>query len=108
MNETFFMSALDHAFYGSNAVMLRQSIRLGPQTVSWRLDGPEGMMGNGDLVMAKNRPVLDRVPEKFNWLALHIYPDDTVELKLSTGTADELQAERGLQIIEDWERKNGE
>jgi hypothetical protein len=42
------------------------------------------------------------------WLGLHIYPDDTVELKLSTGGADELQTERGKSIIEAREAKKDE
>jgi hypothetical protein len=106
MNKTNFMSALDHAFYGSNAVMLTQSIDLGAQVVSWKLDGPEGMPRNGDLVMAKNRPILQSIGKDIKWLALHIYSYDTVEIKLGKGTAEELQAHRGKRISEAWELKN--
>jgi hypothetical protein len=107
MNQTNLMSALDHSFYGSNGVMLMQPIELGAQLVSWKLGGPEGMPGNGELVVAKNKPMLMNVGRDVKWLALHIYPDNTVEIKLSEGTAEELQTERGKKIIEAWELKHG-
>lgn len=105
MNKTNFMGAVAHAFYGSNGAMLRQPVTLGPQTVTWVLDGPEGSQRNGELVTAKNKPVLSEVPVDAKWLAFHIYDDDTVEIKLSKGTPDELQTERGKKIIELWESK---
>jgi hypothetical protein len=107
MNGTDFMSASDHAFYGSNSVMLLQPLTLGPQIVTWILDGPDGTPRNGELVTAKNKPVLSEVPEDVKWLALHIYDDNTVEIKLSKGSPDELKTERGQKIIEAWESKNG-
>jgi hypothetical protein len=55
---------------------------LGPQTVTWRLGGPEGMARNGETVTAKNKPELKDVPKSAVFLALHIYPDDTVEITL--------------------------
>lgn len=55
-------------------------IPLGEQRITWRLDGPEGMVGNGETVTAKNTPVLKDVPSNARYLAMHIYPDDTVEL----------------------------
>jgi hypothetical protein len=48
------------------------------------------------------------VPRGIKWLGLHIYPDETVELKFSSGTGDELQSERGRKIIEAWEANNAE
>lgn len=107
MNGTNFGAALEHSFYGSNAVMVMQPISLGPQTVSWRLAGPKGAPGNGELVTAKNILIFDSPPKDVKWLALHIYDDDTVEIKLSRGTADELQTERGRKIIEVGESENG-
>lgn len=106
MNGTDFMSALERSFYGSNAVMVQQPIKLGPQKVTWRLDGPEGAPRNGDLITAKNIPVLDEIPRGVKWLALHIYNDETVEISLSKGTSAELQTDRGRRIIEEWRRKN--
>lgn len=107
MNGTDFMAASERAFYGANAVMVMQTIVLGPQSVSWKLDGPEGMPRNGELVNANNMPVLHELPEGVKWLALHIYDDDTVEIKLSKGSRDELQRERGKKLIAAWESKIG-
>lgn len=107
MNETEFMAALEHSFYGSNSVMVLQPVALGPQVVTWKLDGPEGAPGNGELITAKNQPLLEDVPPDVKWLALHIYDDDTVEIKLSKGTRSELQTERGQKIIEAWEARDG-
>lgn len=103
MNNEQFMSAAAHGFYGANAVLAMQEITLGRQFVSWKLDGPEQMPGNGDLIKAKNVPVVAEIAERIKWLGLHIYPDYTVEIKLSAGTPDELQTERGMTIIRTWE-----
>lgn len=107
MNGTNFMAALENSFYGSNSVMVMQPITLGPQVVTWRLAGPEGAPRNGERVTAKNTPTFTKVPEGIKWLALHIYDDDTVEIKLSKGTPDELQTDRGRSIIEAWRAANG-
>jgi hypothetical protein len=108
MNQTNFMGAPAHGFYGSNSVMVMQPLVLGVQNVSWRLDGPEGTPRNGEMVAAKNSPVFEDVPKDIKWLALHIYPDNTVEIKLSEGSRDELQTERGKKIIETWESQQDE
>jgi hypothetical protein len=100
MNGSNFGAALEHSFYGSNAVMVMQPISLGPQIVTWRLAGPKGAPRNGELVTAKNQPLLSDVPKDIKWLALHVYDDDTVEIKLSRGTSEELQTQRGRKIIE--------
>lgn len=107
MNKTDFMGASAHAFYGSNGVMLSQPITLGPQKVTWRLDGPEGMPRNGETVTAKNTLELSVIPAGVKWIALHIYADDTVELAFSKGTPDELSTVRGQKMIEAWEKKHG-
>lgn len=107
MNGTDFMSALPHSFYGANSIMVEQPITLGPQVVTWRLAGPEGMPGNGDTVRAKNIPILDEIPKEVKWLALHIYNDSTVEIALSKRSRAELETERGKKIIEEWTRKHG-
>lgn len=107
MNGTDFVGALAHSYYGSNAVMVEQPIVLGAQVVTWRLDGPEGMPGNGTTVRAQNTPLLYEVPKDVKWLALHIYSDDTVEIKLSKGTMAELETDRGKRIVADWRAKHG-
>lgn len=102
MNGTDFGGALEHSFYGSNAVMVEQPITLGPQLVTWRLDGPEGTPGNGDTVTAKNIPLLNDVADDIKWLALHIYNDGTVEISLSKRDAGDLETERGRKIVAEW------
>ena len=99
--------SLGYRFYGSNSVIVDMAIPLGPQVVTWRLDGPKGTPGNGDLVKAKNTPMLTDVPKGTKWLAVHIYDDNTVELALSRGSPDELSTQRGMKIIETWERAHG-
>jgi hypothetical protein len=108
MNGTDFGAAPAHGFYGTNDIMIMQSIRLGRQVVTWRLDGAAGTARNGETVEAKNQPIFTEVPRGIKWLGLHIYPDETVELKVSSGTGDELQSERGRKIIEAWEANNAE
>ena len=56
---------------------------------------------------AKNFPFIGEIPKDIKWLALHIYGDETVEIKLSEGTVDELQTERGQKIIEVAESGSG-
>lgn len=107
MNKTDFMGASAHAFYGSNGVMLNQQITLGAQKVTWRLGGPKGMARNGETVTAKNTPELKEIPAGVKWIALHIYPDDTVELAFSKGSPDELSTVRGKKIIEAAEKTHG-
>lgn len=55
-------------------------LALGPKRVTWRLDGPEGMPRNGETILAKNSLALNAVPPDAEFLAVHIYPDETVEL----------------------------
>jgi hypothetical protein len=55
-------------------------LKVGPQKITWRLGGPEGMPRNGETVTAKNTPELKDVPGSARYLAIHIYPDETVEL----------------------------
>jgi hypothetical protein len=81
------------------------SIPLGPQKVTWTLDGPEGMARNGEKVNAKNSLELKDVPQNHRYLAIHIYPDDTVEL--ITTVHYPRPSERGEIEITKWEAKNG-
>ena len=56
------------------------TLSTGPKKVTWRLDGPTGAARNGETVTAKNTPVLPDVSGGARYLAVHIYPDETVEL----------------------------
>jgi hypothetical protein len=104
MSGTDFMGAAAHGFYGANGLIAMQPVSLGEQIVSWRLDGPVGTPDNGQIVTARNRPLLENVPKGVKWLGLHIYPDNSVEIRLSKGNPDELQTTRGLNIISAWEK----
>lgn len=55
-------------------------LALGPKVVTWKLDGKRGTPRNGETVSAKNAPQLTEVPGDAVFLAVHIYPDETVEL----------------------------
>lgn len=55
-------------------------LKLGPQKILWTLGGPEGLARNGEVVTAKNQPELKDAAPNAKYVAIHIYPDDTVEL----------------------------
>lgn len=78
---------------GGQSLMTGVAFPLGPQTVTWRLGGPEGMPGNGDTVTASNRPTLVRPNPEQGYLGIHIYPDGVVEFVPSDGWPD--ATERG-------------
>jgi hypothetical protein len=69
---------------------------LGPQKVTWRLGGPEGMSRNGETVTAKNTPELKDIPSTARYLAVHIYPDETVEFIFSQHYPD--FTEHGIKL----------
>lgn len=71
---------LASTFNSGHGLMTGVKVPLGPQMVSWRLDGPEGTKGNGDTVHAANTLVLVAPPEEHRYLGVHIYPDNTVEI----------------------------
>jgi hypothetical protein len=60
-------------------------LTLGPKKVTWRLDGPEGLPRNGETVVNKNRLELINILPGAQYLGIHIYPDETVELSTSVG-----------------------
>ena len=68
-----------------NGVTAGVSLALGPKKVTWRLGGPEGLPRNGDTLVNKNRLELVDVVPGANYLGIHIYPDETVELSTSVG-----------------------
>lgn len=100
-------ATLGYGFYGANSVIVDMAIPLGPQVVTWRLGGPLDDPRSGQIVRAKNTPLLTDVPKGTKWLAVHVYDDNTVELALSKGSPDELSTQRGMKIIETWERSHG-
>ncbi len=84
--------------------MMGMQFQAGPQKVTWRLDGPEGTHRNGETVIAKNIPELKNIPATARYLAIHIYPDDTVEF-IYTEHFPGL-SERGEKFNAEWEKKN--
>jgi hypothetical protein len=91
--------------YSGRGSMSGVQLPLGPQKITWRLGGPEGMPRNGDTVTAKNIPELKAVPRETVFLGVHIYADDTVELIVSQHFP-ELSA-KGQAYDTQWEKKNG-
>ncbi|MFS2002989.1 hypothetical protein ACEN9F_05105 [Duganella sp. CT11-25] len=70
----------------------------GAQSVRWTLDGPSGALRNGEVVQAKNRPELAPALHGEQYLSVHIYPDDTVELIYSKNYPQ--FSPRGLKFVE--------
>jgi hypothetical protein len=92
---------------GGGGLMTGVPVPLGPQKLTWRLDGPEGAPGNGETVTAGNQPTLMRPDAKLRYLGVHIYPDNTVEL-----IPDEFwpeRTQRGQALIDSaQEKKRGQ
>lgn len=86
---------------GPGGLMTGVPVPLGPQQVTWRLGGPEGMPGNGDTVKAANTPVLERPASRYPYLGVHIYPNNTVELIPEMHWPEASQ--RGEQINRQWD-----
>lgn len=74
-----FINNKDTGSVGGGGQIIGFSMRLGPQIVTWRLDGPKGTARNGETVNAKNVPILAPPPPGARYLGIHIYPDETVE-----------------------------
>ena len=91
--------------YSGRGSMSGVQLPLGPQKVTWRLGGPEGMRRNGETVTAKNQPELKDLPRTTVFLGVHIYQDDTVELVPSQHFPE--MSERGKDFDRQWEKKNG-
>lgn len=90
---------------GAGGLMTGVAVPLGPQVISWRLGGPEGMPRNGEIVKAKNQPVLTRPDSKKSYLGVHIYPDDTVEVIPEPHWPE--KTPKGLEINRQWEFEHG-
>jgi hypothetical protein len=87
---------------GGSGLMTGVAVPLGPQRLTWRLDGPEGTPGNGDTVTASNQPTLTRPDPKLRYLGVHVYPDNTVELIPEEFWPE--VTERGLESIRQREK----
>lgn len=90
--------------YSGNGNIAGVEIELGKQQVSWRLDGTEDMPDLGKTVKAANELRLDSVPAGSRYLAVHIYPDNTVELLCCKDRPD--LSQRGEAFDREWQKKN--
>ncbi|CAE6820043.1 hypothetical protein PQR36_23090 [Paraburkholderia nemoris] len=61
-------------------------VKTGQVTVDWTLDGPENSPRLGEHIHAHG--ALEKVPPDAQFLAVHIYPDQTVALEASRQLAD--------------------
>lgn len=87
-------------------VIVGAEFQLGSQEVSWRLGGPEGMVRNGETVRAKNVPEVQVIPPGSRYVAIHIYPDETVEITFSEFLPDETA--KGTRIGQEGMVRSGE
>lgn len=92
--------------YSGRGTMTGVQIALGPQKISWRLGGPEGMARNGETVAAKNHPELKDVPPNSVFLGVHIYADNTVELIPSEHFPD--LSVRGQEFDFQWKQRHAQ
>ncbi|WP_266160633.1 hypothetical protein [Dyella silvatica] len=89
-------ASLSESPYGQFSTVAGVAIPLGPQTLTWRVDGPKGMADNGEAYRVKNALVVTaaQIPPEVRSLGVHIYPDNTAELIFSKDVLE--QSERGL------------
>lgn len=92
-------------FGGGGGLMTGVPVPLGPQVVTWRLDGPKGMPGNGDTVTAAHQPIFVLPDRKLSYLGVHIYPDNTVELVPSLYWPE--TTPRGDDLRQKWKARQG-
>ena len=91
---------------GRGGLMTGVAVPLGEQTITWRLDGPKGMPGNGETVQAVNKPILHAPANKETYLGVHIYPDNTVELVPEKFWPN--KTAKGEAINRQWELEHGQ
>jgi len=85
--------------HGGTGIMTGVRIPYGNQTLEWTLDGPEGMARNGERVKMKKKIVISpkQVPQGTQYIGLHLYPDDTVDITFAKTIPD--RTPRGEKIL---------
>lgn len=85
--------------YGATGTITGVDIPFGMQALKWKLDGPEGTPGNGDVVTMKNQIFIfpEKIPRGTRYLGLHLYPDNIVEMIFSESIPD--ISARGKKIL---------
>ena len=93
--------------YGGSGIITGVAIPLGPQVLTWRLDGPKGTPRNGETVTLKNALVLtaEQIPVDARYIGVHIYPDETAEVTFSEYFPD--TTPRGDELIAKGRARHG-
>lgn len=91
--------------YGGTSIVTEVSIPYGKQSLSWRLDGPKGMAGNGDAAALKNEVIIHpgQISHDTFYMGVYLYPDNTAEVTFSKHIPG--NSKRGEAIFK--EKKNG-
>jgi hypothetical protein len=99
-------ASLSDSPFGQFGNVAGTNVSNGPQVLTWRVDGPPGMPGNGEKFSAVNplNVSIEKLPPDTGALAIHIYPDNTAELVFSEITV--AQTVRGLSYAKKYQ-KNG-
>ena len=94
------------AFGGAKGIVAGVHLPLGKQTLTWVLDGPEGMIRNGETVTTKSNLLIERsqIPNGTRYLGLHIYPDETAEITYADGPPS--MTPRGRKLYDE-RKRNG-
>jgi hypothetical protein len=95
---------------GSGGLMTGVAVPLGPQKITWRLDGVDDngapLKDNGNTVAAKNTSELADPGPEFHYLGVHVYPDDTAEVIPEKFWPT--NSPKGKQFLLEWEKKHGQ
>jgi hypothetical protein len=95
---------------GSGGLMTGVTVALGPQEITWRLDGVDDkgapLSDNGSTVVAKNTPELEKPGAEYRYLGVHIYPDNTVEVIPEKFWPEKTAKGQAINLA--WEKKHGQ
>ncbi|WP_157201731.1 hypothetical protein [Massilia sp. Root335] len=85
--------------YGGTGLITGVRIPFGAQTLTWMLDGPKGTPRNGEIAKSRNTLVIlpEQVPLGTQYVGLHLYPDDNVEVTFSESMPE--RTVRGRKIL---------
>jgi hypothetical protein len=82
-----------HPGGAGGAIVCCVSVKPGPISVQWTLDGPPNAPGNGTTIRATT--TLDHISSDAKVLTVHIYPDKTVFAETSAEYVDERPQAQG-------------
>ena len=85
--------------YSGRGTMTGVQFSLGSQKITWRYTD------TGETIIAKNTPELKDIPPNARYLAIHIYPDNTVEFIFTEHFPG--LSPRGEKFNAEWNRRNG-